>query len=72
MIWNYSKFVLHTLLCYWKKHLSELNEVAKKIEFINIVASEMAKGNFSFAILVVGTLQLMAMCATLINNNKKK
>lgn len=43
-----------------------------KIEFINTVASEMAKGNFSFAILVVGTLQLMVMCVTLINNNKKK
>lgn len=32
----------------------------------------MAKGNFSFAILVVGALQLMVMCVTLINNNKRK
>lgn len=42
------------------------------IDFVETVATEMFKGNFSFAILVVGTLQLMVMCVTLIKNNKKK
>lgn len=42
------------------------------IDFVETVATEMSRGNFSFAILVVGTLQLMVMCVTLINNNKKR
>jgi len=35
---------------------------------IEVIVQEMAKGNFSFAILIVGILQLLAM----LRNNKKK
>jgi predicted Na+-dependent transporter len=35
---------------------------------IEVIIQEMAKGNFSFAILIVGILQLLAM----LRNNKKK
>lgn len=41
-------------------------------EFIDTISTEMFKGNFSFAILMVGILQSIVMIATFINNNRKK
>ena len=38
------------------------------MEFIKTIVSEMAKGNFSFLILIVGLLQLLVM----IKKTKKK
>lgn len=39
---------------------------------IDVIISEMAKGNFSFAILVVGILQLIVMIRTSRKKDNKK
>lgn len=38
-----------------------ITESLRLLRMIEVIVSEMAKGNFSFAILVVGILQLLAM-----------
>lgn len=42
------------------------------IDWTATIVNEMNKGNFSFLILIVGTLQLFIMLATYHNNNRKK
>ena len=42
------------------------------MEFLNTVMVEMTKGNFSFAILVVGILQLVVMLRKKKKKNKRK
>ena len=42
------------------------------INWMITIVNEMNKGNFSFLILIVGTLQLFIMLATYHNNNRKK
>lgn len=41
----------------------------KSVDFIEVVLTEMGKGNFSFLILVVGILQLIVMIKR--NKNEK-
>jgi hypothetical protein len=41
------------------------------MEFWNTVFEEMAKGNFSFAILIVGVVQLVVMIISLISIRKR-